>query len=126
YHVAAPVPSQLDRRSATGLDSVVAVPAMTSIERLAYADDVAAATSRGELAVGDALGVVAQLGKGEPLAQLAALQIVEQLDVIIDDATRPAWTKWVAARFASRLGKAMFAPKTGVERELRDRLAVIV
>jgi alanyl aminopeptidase len=94
-------------------------------ERLAHADDVAAAALRGELPIRDALAVLAALAAGDATSQLAALRLAEAIDPIVDDATRPAWTRWLAARFATRLPKLLGA-RNQLEYELRDRLPVIL
>jgi alanyl aminopeptidase len=103
------------------------VPAevLTPTERLAVADDLGAAVLRGELAIGDALRELRGYASGDVLSQLAALELAETIDPIIDDASRPAWSNWLAARFAKRLAK-LLAFKTPLDRELRDRLAALV
>ncbi|MBS1120141.1 MAG: peptidase [Deltaproteobacteria bacterium] len=94
-------------------------------EQLAHADDIAAALFRHELGFADASRELATLAAaGDPASQLAALAIAGAIDPLIDDTTRPVWSRWLAARFQRRLGKlAMLSPRSPVERELRDRLA---
>jgi hypothetical protein len=100
-------------------------PPLSPAERLAHADDIAGAVLRNELAVRDAIAELETLAAArDPVSQLAALAIAEVIDPAVDDATRPAWSRWLAARFAPRLGKlAMLAPRSAVELELRDHLA---
>jgi len=100
---------------------------MTPTEQLAYADDVAAALLRGELAAGEVLRELRALASRDQVSQLAALEIAEAIDPLVDDVTRPAWSRWLAARFANRIGKAaMLGARTPVELQLRDRLAQLI
>ncbi len=72
--------------------------------RIVAGDDLAAGVYRGNLAAADALRELrAFADAGDPYSELGALAIVRALDPLVDDATRPAWVKWLAARFASRL-----------------------
>ncbi len=112
-------------RVATTLES--ASP-LTPGEQLAHTDDLAAALLRHELALQAALHELRALAETRDAnAQLAALAIADAIDPLVADATRPAWTAWLTARFASRLGKiAMLSPRTPTEIELRDRLAELL
>ncbi|MEJ7601016.1 MAG: M1 family metallopeptidase [Kofleriaceae bacterium] len=97
---------------------------LTITERLAHGDDVAAALVRGELAVDAALGELRRLVEQRtPESRLAALAIASSIGPVIEDVDRPAWWRWLAARFADQLAPApMFAPKTTLAREQRDAL----
>jgi len=97
-------------------------------ERLALGFDRAAAIARGELAGVDAVSEIRTLlGAGDPYAAVAALAIAAELDRRIDDATRPAWSAWLAARLGPRLGAGpILAPRTPVERALREAIVAIV
>src|SRR6185436_11060354 len=97
-------------------------------ERLALGFDRAAAIARGELAGGDAVSEIRTLlGAGDPYAAVAALAIAAELDRRIDDATRPAWSAWLAARLGPRLGAGpILAPRTPAERALREAIVAIV
>jgi alanyl aminopeptidase len=97
-------------------------------EVLALGDDLADALGRGDIRAPDAIVAITHLARsGDPYAQLAALAIARALDPFFDDATRTAWNKFLADRFAPRLTTtAVLAPKTPVETELRDDLAELV
>ncbi|MCX5743455.1 MAG: M1 family aminopeptidase, partial [Proteobacteria bacterium] len=76
----------------------------TPRERIARGDDVASALARGELPAAEAFAQLATLAKpSDPYARLGALAIAAVLDRVVDDAARPAWTAWLAARFPARL-----------------------
>jgi alanyl aminopeptidase len=119
YHVASP---------STNAASPSASAPLTAPERLARADDLSAALLRSELPLPDALRELRALaGASDAVTQLAAVSIAGTIDPLVDDTARAAWSRWLAARFAPRLGKAaMLAPRTPVESELRDRLAQLV
>jgi alanyl aminopeptidase len=82
-----------------------APPELSSPEELlARGDDAAAALWRGELPIANALVEIGALAAPrDDYAQLAALEIARQLDQLVDDAQRPAWAAWIAARFRDRL-----------------------
>ncbi len=91
----------------------------TPREQLAHGDDVVAALARDAGASNDAkrdgsakargalidaaLDELSRLANGDPYAQLAATAIAEAIDALVPDATRPAWSAWLAKRFAGRL-----------------------
>jgi alanyl aminopeptidase len=80
------------------------VSELSPIERLVRGDDAALAVRLGELPAAGALAEIAALAASrDPDAALAALQIAGELDAFADDAVRPAWTAWLARRFADRL-----------------------
>ncbi|MEO8703296.1 MAG: M1 family metallopeptidase [Kofleriaceae bacterium] len=104
-----------------------AVAAMTASERLAHGDDVAAALLREELTLAGALTELTALARGDAGSQLAALEVALAIDPLVDDATRPAWSRWLAVRFAKRLSRsAIFNAATPAELELRTRLVAII
>ena len=102
--------------------------ALTPAERIALGDDVAAAIGRGELRATDALHALRDLARAhDGYAAYAALAIAGAIDPLVDDAARPAWHGWLAAAFADRTGEAaMIAPRTPVDRAVRDQLAPLV
>src|SRR5262249_53260315 len=78
--------------------------AMTPEERLARGDDAAIAVRRGELPIGEALDELTALAATrEAYGALAALEIAHAVDAMVGDAVRPAWTAWLAGRFADQL-----------------------
>ena len=93
-------------------------------EQLAHGDDVAAALARGELTIHAALVELRRLVEQRtPEGRLAALAIASAIGPVTGDADRPAWWRWLAARFADQLAPAaMFSPRTGLAREQRDAL----
>ena len=48
--------------------------------------------------------------------------LARELDLLVDDATRPAWSSWLVARFAG----AKHRPKTSVDSELYRRLSELL
>ena len=108
-----------------GTPAVAKGAPLVTTERLAHADDIAAALLRGELAIADAVRELRVLAAGDTPSQYAALQIAEAIDPLVDDAARPAWTRWLAARFAARMPK-LLAARSPLEYELRDRLPLLV
>jgi hypothetical protein len=57
----------------------------------------------------------------DPYAVLAALAIADAIDALVPDATRPAWSAWLALRFANHLTFAALAgPTSAAELALRD------
>jgi alanyl aminopeptidase len=83
--------------------------AVSTDERLARGDDVAAAIRRGELAAPAALAALTALAAPrDPASALAAIEVAGAIDAFADP-VRPAWTAWLARRFAERLAPgAMF------------------
>ena len=77
---------------------------MTNLARIMAGDDLAAAVDRGELSGADALAQLRDLADPRDVyLQLGAVALARTIDNVVDDATRPAWTAWVAARFSERL-----------------------
>lgn len=68
--------------------------------RIVAGDDLAAAFHRGELTARDALAALAALLDGDVHAQLGAVALAHQIDRVVDDATRPAWSAWLVRRLA--------------------------
>jgi cytosol alanyl aminopeptidase len=72
--------------------------------RVVAGDDLAAAIHRGELSAATVLAELrAFTDSRDPYAQLGAAAIARAFDGVVDDAARPAWATWLAARFAERL-----------------------
>ncbi len=77
---------------------------MAPLARIIAGDDLAAAVDRGELAAADALAQLRDLADPTDVyAQLGAVVLARTIDTLVDDATRPAWTQWLATQFADRL-----------------------
>ena len=97
-------------------------------ERLARGDDLAAAVQHGELGLAGALDQIAALARSrDPEGALAALAIARAIDPLVADSIRPAWTRWLAGRFADRLTRAALgAPHTLVDGLLRTQLIELV
>ncbi len=94
-----PLPRQLDK--------------LLPAERMALGADAATAMTRGELSVRDALALARTLfASKDAYARLGGVAIVRALDPIVDDATRPEWTAWIAKQLPN--GRV----KTAAEREL--------
>jgi alanyl aminopeptidase len=68
--------------------------------RVVAGDDLAAAFHRGELSAQDAMTALRTLLDGDGYAQLGGLALARQIDDIVDDAARPAWSAWLAPRVA--------------------------
>jgi cytosol alanyl aminopeptidase len=83
-----------DRRVAAPLDK------LPPAARIVAADDLAAAVHRGELPAKDAIAALSTLLDGDAHAQLAAVSLARELDTLVDDATRPAWSRWLGPRVA--------------------------
>jgi alanyl aminopeptidase len=80
-------------------------------ERLARGDDAAAAVWRGDLPISRALAEITALAAPrDPYGELAAVAIAREIDVLIDDALRPAWAAWLATRFRARLTRGALSP----------------
>src|SRR5690606_36086655 len=68
--------------------------------RVVIGDDLAAAFVRGELGARDAISALATLLDGDVYAQLGAIALAQQIDDVVDDAVRPAWSAWLVKRVA--------------------------
>lgn len=101
---------------------------MSPRERRVRGDDVASGVRHGELAIPDALVELARLAATHaPDGELAAVDIADAIDPLVADPVRPAWTAWLAARFAERLGPSVLAPSQfPVVYVLRRRLVPLV
>ncbi|HSN26851.1 MAG TPA: M1 family metallopeptidase, partial [Kofleriaceae bacterium] len=97
-------------------------------ERVAAGDDIALALYRGELPAAAALAELRRLAESKDVyARLGALAIARTLDPLVSPAQREAWDAWLGARFADRLSvQALLSPSRPAERELRDRLLLLV
>jgi alanyl aminopeptidase len=90
--------------------------------RAVAGDDLAAALERGELHADEALAALTVLLAGDEYARLGAAALAEQLDELVDDTARPAWTSWLARRLP-RPGRTS-GPGEAALVELRQRLPV--
>jgi aminopeptidase N len=111
-----------------GAHAQVPLAKLAPAERIALADDAAAAFARGELAPADALAELRRLAEAkDPYAQLGALAIARVIEPIVTTAQRDAWQSWLAARFADRLGPDVLSGGgKPVERELREALLAVI
>jgi alanyl aminopeptidase len=106
----------------------VSLAALDPGEQLARGDDVAAAVTRGDVSVADAIRELAALARTRGShAKLAAIAIARAIDPWIDDATAPRWAAWLSSLFADRLApRTALEPSLAVDRELRDDLLDLV
>jgi alanyl aminopeptidase len=97
-------------------------------ELLAWGDDLAVALGRGDLDAAHAIAAIQRLSAStDPYALLAAVAVAHALDPFFTDATRPAWTKFLAARFAPRLtANGLLGAHKTIELELRAELTELV
>ncbi len=94
--------------------------------RIIAGDDLAAAVQRGELPATDAITELRALADAkDAYSQLGAVGLARAIDAYIDDATRPAWSAWLAARFADRLA-ADKRPVKPADAELTNALIGVV
>jgi cytosol alanyl aminopeptidase len=102
--------------------------ALSPDERLARGDDLAAAVQHGELAIPGALDQLTALARSrDPYGALAALAIARAIDPLVTDPVRPAWTRWLAGRFADRLTRAALGtPRAPIDGLLRTQLVELV
>ena len=68
--------------------------------RVVVGDDLAAAFVRGELSAREAMAALSALLDGDVHAQLGAVALAQQIDHVVDDAVRPAWSAWLVKRVA--------------------------
>ena len=103
-------------------------PGSPIAERLAAGFDRAAAVARGELGAAAAVSEIRTLlAAGDPYAAVAAMAIAAEIDQIAEDAVRPAWSAWLAARLGPRLGRGpILAPRAPVELALREAIVAVV
>jgi cytosol alanyl aminopeptidase len=66
--------------------------------RALVGDDLAATFRRGELPAKDALAELRALFASDLNTQVAAIPLAQEIDELVDDATRPAWSAWLAPR----------------------------
>jgi len=72
--------------------------------RIIAGDDLAAAVHRGELPAADAIAQLRVFADSrDPYAQLGAIGLPRPVDDPVDESPPPAWTAFLAARFADRL-----------------------
>jgi alanyl aminopeptidase len=89
--------------------------------RALVGDDLAAAFARGELAAKDALAELRSLLASDLDTQVAAIPLARQIDELVDDATRPAWSTWLARR-VPKLTRKSLPRVVELVRELRPLL----
>jgi cytosol alanyl aminopeptidase len=101
-----------------------------AVERMAFAADLVALVGAGKTRAGDALALVQPLLKTKDEHDLAsAVGLVGATEDLVDDATLPAWRKWVIARLGAAAHKAPLVPpanETPSEREGRVDLLKVV
>jgi alanyl aminopeptidase len=97
-------------------------------EAIAVGDDVASAFTRGDATAVEAIAALDRLvGARSSYALLGALAIARAIDEMVDEATRPAWSAWLARRFASQLeAPALFTPRSLAELAVRDELVRLI
>jgi cytosol alanyl aminopeptidase len=66
--------------------------------RALVGDDLAATFRRGELSAKDALAELRTLLASDLNTQVAAIPLAQEIDELVDDSTRPAWSAWLAPR----------------------------
>lgn len=94
--------------------------------RVIVGDDLAAAVQRGELVATDAITELRGLiDAHDAYSQLGAIGLARELDLYVDDGTRPVWTAWLAARFADRLAVDKRPPKAA-DAELAQLLVRLI
>lgn len=90
--------------------------------RVVAGDDLAAEFHRGELSAKDAIAALRALLDGDAYAQLSALALAQEIDDVVDDRTRPAWSAWLAPRVARARKHHKQPVVTQVFRELSEYL----
>lgn len=71
--------------------------------RVIAGDDLAAAVRRGELPASAAIAELrVLLASNDDSTHFGAVALARELDELVDDATRPAWSAWLAARLPKR------------------------
>ncbi len=95
--------------------------------RIVTGDDLAAAVFRGELAATDAIAEIRLLTDGNDIhGRLGAVALARAIDPLVDDATRPAWTRFVVSRFGDALAYDMtVAGKPGVDELVQALLGFV-
>jgi alanyl aminopeptidase len=101
---------------------------LSPAEKLVMVGDLAAAASRGDLAIRDALAELVALSRsGDLYGEYGAVLIARALDAYVDDATRPAWQAWLAKQFAARITpETAFKPPRGYGIEHRAAVLALV
>jgi alanyl aminopeptidase len=96
-------------------------------ERLAQGDDAALSIRHGELPIGEALAELAAFAMtGDPYGELAALSIAREIDPLVADPERRAWTAWLARRFADRVTPvALSTPRSSIDTLLRREIVAL-
>jgi alanyl aminopeptidase len=96
------------------------------LARIVAGDDLAASVRAGRLT---AAAVVPELralaGAGDAYAELGALSIARAIDPLVDDATRPAWVKWLGVRFSTRLAAEKKPPATAESEVVQALLGIV-
>jgi cytosol alanyl aminopeptidase len=91
--------------------------------RALVGDDLAASFRRGELPAPDAVSELRALLASDLDTQVAAIPLAQEIDELVDDATRPAWSAWLAQR-VPKLKRGHNAPLVlELVRELRPLLS---
>jgi len=93
-------------------------------EKLALATDLAAATSRGDLAAAAAIGQIAELAAArDPYAQFIAVAIAQAIDPLVGEGERDRWESWLARRLAAHLTGQ---PRGMIQERIRGALLDII
>jgi peptidase M1-like protein len=95
-------------------------------DRVALGDDIAAAVRRGELPAVDAIPELRAVAGADLATAIAAMSIARAIDPLVAEVDRPAWTRWLAARFAARLQPATLFQRGELAGRLADELVELV
>jgi cytosol alanyl aminopeptidase len=94
--------------------------------RIITGDDLAAGVTSGHLTAADVVPELRALASaGDPYSELGALAIAAAIDPLVDDATRPAWVRWLATRFAPRLVLEKKPPSAADSEVMQSMLAIV-
>jgi len=99
-------------------------PALANVDapsRIVIADDIAASITRGEIAAKPALAELRAFA--DTRDELGAIAIARAIDRFVDDATRPTWTRWLAARFTNQVQRG---PQRGIDLEIQSALLALL
>jgi hypothetical protein len=96
----------------------------TPSERLTYADDLAAGVLRGDVPLAVALAESSLLSRSKDSAGvLAGALIASAIDPFVEDGVRPAWKRWLTARFGAWTKRKIV---TAVDSELGEQPSAVL
>jgi alanyl aminopeptidase len=97
-------------------------------QRMAFGDDAASGVARGDLPIKAAVDRLAALNKlADPYSRHAAAAIAREIDPLVDDMSRRAWTSWLVAKFGDRLTtKTLLGATTPIDRQVREDLGALI